>query len=139
MTENKDFDINSLAIQYGEYYKIDRRENESDHMYRSRVAGELRGRGKLIEAHEAISGRRYDDPYQGALGPLTGIMGALNLALNGRNFSSDPERMVGDDIVAGAITRYEDNSGREAIARVFGLVGPGAGMDLLEAMRREQR
>lgn len=77
MTESKDFDINSLAIQYGEYYKIDRRENESDHMYRSRVAGELRGRGKLIEAHEAISGRRYDDHYQGLWDLLLELWGHL--------------------------------------------------------------
>jgi len=132
MTEEK-FDINALAVQYGEYYHISRRENEPDHMYRSRVAGELRGKGKLIEAHEAQSGRRYDDPEQGALGPMTGIMGALNLALSKRNFSSDPERMVGDDIAAGAITRYEDTSGREAIAKIFDLMGPEAGMDILEA------
>ena len=65
MSLDEKFDINTLAQEYGTYYKIERLPEDSDYDYRSRVAGELRKQNKIIEAHEAFSGKRYDDPDQG--------------------------------------------------------------------------
>lgn len=133
--ENKEeFDSNALAIQYGKNYNIPRRKKESDYDYKSRVAGELRSQGHLIEAHEASSGRRYDDPEQSNInGPMTGIFGALAKALKGVEYSpNDPERQIGDDICAGILVQHQrKDDGLENIFKVFGVEG---GMDIIEAL-----
>ncbi len=131
--ENK-FNINELAENYGKYYEIPRLGCESDSDYRRKVAGELRTRGNLIEAHEALSGRRYDDPNQGPLVPMTGLMGAMAKTLQGiEHFPNDPERQVENDVDAGIIIRNEDGSA-EYIRTVFNTFGPDAGMDILDAL-----
>lgn len=136
MTGDKKFDANALAIQYGEHYKIPRRDKESNENYRNRVAGELKRIGKPIEAHEAYSGRRYDDPEQGDMGPLTGIIGAVALARAGRNFSpNNPENQIGDDLAMGAITRFKRDD--RTLETLFATLGPSAGMDFLEATRKK--
>ena len=104
MAKDEKFDINALARQYGEHYKISQQEDEPNSAYRIRVAGELRQRGKVIEAHEAHSGKRYDDPNQGPMDPMTGIFGAVAQAMQGINYHpSNPERQIDDDLTVGII------------------------------------
>ena len=132
------FDQNALAREYGQYYKIEQRKDEPDYAYRSRVAGELRRQGHLIEAHEAFAGRRYDDPEQGQTGPMSGIFGAVAQAMQGIDYSPhDPERQIGDDIAAGVVVRHGRDPADSALAAIFGLLGPSAGMDLIDTMHRK--
>ena len=132
------FQINELAENYGNYYEIGRLKGESDYDYRSAVAGELRRTGHLIEAHEALSGRRYDDPNQGPMGPMTGLIGAMAKALQGiEHYPGDSEREIGSDIVARILVRNEDGSA-EYIRTVFNTFGPDAGMNILDAFSRKK-
>ncbi len=138
MVNDTKFDRNALAIQYGKHYKIARIDSESDDDYRSRVSGVLRARNNLIEAHEAFSGRRYEDSAQGDMGPMTGIVGALAQALQEKDYSpNDPERQIGDDLAAGAITRFKRDNSDNALVAIFGMLGPSAGMDFIEATRKK--
>lgn len=134
MTIDKKFDINALACSYGADYKIERRKDEPDDKYRIRVAGELRSQGYLIEAHEAFSGRRYDDPVQGPTETMVGIFGAVAQAFQNRAYSPhDLEQQMDNDIAAGVIVRSGKDQAASNIKTIFGLLGPSAGMDLLEA------
>jgi len=138
MTSDEKFNINGLAIEYGKHYGIERLQEESDYDYRSRVAGELRGKKHLIEAHEAFSGRRYDDPDQGVNGPMTGLMGAIVKAQQGVEYSpNDPERQIGDDLAAGIIVRFKDDTA-ENLKAIFNMFGPEAGMDILETFSEKK-
>lgn len=140
MSIDKEFDINALACEYGKYYKITRQEDESDSAYRSRVAGELRRQGHIIEAHEAFSGRRYDDPEQGPSGAMTGIFGAVVQKLQGTEYSpDDPERQIGDDIAVGAVVRYKDNNRDSALSSLFDILGPSDGMDFLDPEHKRNK
>lgn len=126
------FDINARAREYGEYLGIPQVEDESDDRFRERVAGVLRSKGQIIEAHEVYSGRRWDDPEQGAAGPMAGITGAMAQVLNGFEYSPhDPERQIGDDIAAGIVATHRDRTG-EMIANLFDTVGPEVGMDIID-------
>lgn len=67
------------------------------------VAGALRARGHLVEAHEVIAGRRYDDP-DGSGSVLAGITGAIAVESGlAPRWGSDSERQVGDDIAIGVL------------------------------------
>lgn len=132
------FDQNALAREYGSDYGIKQKKGESDYAYRSRLAGELKRQGKIIEAHEAFSGRKYDDPKQGQTGPMSGILGAVAQAMQGKKYSPyDPEQQIGDDIAAGVFVRHERGPADNALAAIFGLLGPSAGMDLIDAMHKK--
>ena len=134
---DSEFDINARAREYGEYLNIQKDENESDDRFRERVAGVLRSKGQVIEAHEVYSGRRWDDPDQSPTGPLAGIIGATAQVMNGFEYSpNDPERQIGDDIASGIVATHRDRSG-EAIANLFDTVGPEAGMGIIDALFRE--
>ena len=74
MAEKPKFNPYGLANEYAGHLGLSQKEGESDDAFKSRVAGELRSRGQIIEAHEAHSGRRYDDPEQGPTGPMAGIL-----------------------------------------------------------------
>lgn len=81
-------------------------EAESNIEFRERVAGELRDKGRIIEAHEAYHNCLYDDP-SGA--PMTGIIGAVAQVMQGIDYGSSGNRQIGDDIAAGvAATRPPD-------------------------------
>jgi len=139
MPEDEGFDVNARARQYGEYYKIAQRKGESDGSYRLRVAAELRQQGKIVEAHEAMSGRSYDDPAQGDLGPMAGIAGAMVQALRGRELSPhDPERQLGDDCATGFLALNPSGTD-SALEAIFKSVGPGTGMDLIDAMHKDKK
>ena len=134
------FDINALACESGKHYKIEKQKDESDNEYRSRVAEVLRKQGKIIEAHEAFSGRRYDDPEQGPTGPMTGIFGAIAQTTQGREYSPhDSDRRIGDDIAAGVCVQDRDDSTAKALGEIFSLLGPSAGMDLLDPRYKDKK
>lgn len=135
--ETPAFDPYEQARAYGEYYDIAQNEEESNEAYRSRVASELRRQGKIIEAHEAASGRRWDDPEQGPAGPLAGITGAMAQALAGFEYSpGDPERQIGDDVAAGIVVNAGPDPAQQAIRELFDILGPEKGMDVLDAFTR---
>lgn len=123
------------AYQYVGYLNLEGpREEESASGFCERIAGELRSRGMLVEAHEALRGRRYDDPADPGWGDpgsvLTGVAGAIaDAAAGGVMHSSDGLHRVGDDIAMGVVATNRDRSG-EAIAAAFALLGPDA-MDFL--------
>ena len=130
-----EFDINAEARAHAGYLGLSLNAGESDVAFRSRIAGILRSRGSIIEAHEVSSGRRYDDPEQGSMGPMVGIIGAVAQALAGHEYSpNDPERQVGDDIAAGLITRNPDRTA-ESIGAILSMFGPTVGMDVIDAFR----
>lgn len=132
------FDYFAEARAHGSYLGLPQEEGESDTHYRDRVAGKLRADGEIVEAHEVASGRRWDDPEQGAAGPLAGIFGAAAQALRGYDYSpSDPIRQIGDDIAAGVVVTHQD-PGREAIGAMFDLIGPAATMDIIDAFNKDK-
>jgi len=128
------FDINAEARAHGGYLNLPQREGEPDTAYRDRISGVLRANGQIIEAHEVRTGRRYDDPDQGEMGPMTGIIGALAQALNGKEYSPrDGVSQVGDDLAVGFITEHPRDDSH--IAAMFDTFGPGLGMEILDAFR----
>ncbi|MEK6873571.1 MAG: hypothetical protein AABW91_01905 [Nanoarchaeota archaeon] len=139
MAKDETFDRNALALEYGLHYKIPKLERESDDDYRVRLSGELRTRGDMIESHEVFSGRRYDDPEQGSMGLIAGIFGAMAQELSGKKFSShDPERQIGDDLALGVVIR-DGGKADDALGKIFGVLGPEAGMDLLDSHYKRDR
>lgn len=128
-----------MAHEYADYLGIKQGEGENEDAFKSRVAGVLRQKGSIIEAHEAFSGRRYDDEEQGSTGPMAGIFGAVAQAMQGREYSpNDPERQIGDDIAAGVLAQRGEDPAKSALAAIFGALGTGAGMDLIEGLRGKQ-
>ena len=134
------FDVNAEARAHGGYLNLPQGEDESDGSYRERVAGVLRANDQVIEAHEVITGRRYDDPEQGDMGPMTGIIGAMAQELHGHILSPhDPERQIGDDIAYGVVVRAGADRSAQAIGTIFGALGPEVGMDVIETFREKPR
>lgn len=136
MTEKAKFNPYAMAHEYASYYNIEQGKGESEDAFKSRVVGVLRAKGSIIEAHEAFSGKRYDDEEQGATGPMAGILGAVDQAMQGREYSpNDPERQIGDDIAAGVLAQRGEDPTKSALTAIFGTLGTGAGMDFIEALR----
>ncbi len=134
--EESQFDVNALAKKYAENYGITKQgEKESDYNYRSRVSGELKKQGRLIEAHEAFSGRRYDDPNQGEWGPMTGLLGAAAKALQGIEFSpSDYEEQIGDDLAAGQLVKHHRRD--NGLAEIIRVLGPDGAINMIDVVRK---
>lgn len=92
-----------LATEYAKYYELDPQgENESDLDFRDRISGTLRDMGHIIEAHEVHHNERYEQSDD----VMTGVIGAVTQALQGVDYGSRGSQQVGDDIAAGAVTRY---------------------------------
>lgn len=104
---------------------------ESTDNFRRRVAGALRSSGHIIEAHEALPGKLYDDSEQGPLGPMSGIIGFVAQQMQGISYSSQPERQVEDDVAAGALMRAGEDPTEAALRSIFGTLGVEAGMDFI--------
>lgn len=115
-----------------EFFGIDAQaDGEPDQEYRRRVAGELRSRGKIIEAQEVLMGRRWDDPDQGPLTVLDGVTGGILSTMGvGPRLSPDPARRVEEEAMLGAVFNEPPDPAREALARAFDALGP-AGLDLM--------
>ena len=89
-----------LATQYAEFYEIEpQREDESDYLFRHRIAGALRDMGKLIEAHEAQRDERIEDSDD----VMAGVMGAVAQAVHGIDYGISGIQQVGCDIAAGEL------------------------------------
>ena len=73
---------------------------ESDANFRERIAGELRGMGEYVYAHEAQANAYFDESPD----VQDGLMGVMALAEKGWQ-RKDPRDQVGDEIAAGAIIR----------------------------------
>ncbi|MFT7565655.1 MAG: hypothetical protein ACI8V7_000669 [Candidatus Paceibacteria bacterium] len=94
-----------IATEYAQDYGIaPQKEEESDSAFRHRVAGTLRDQGKIIESHEVQANAWHDDEGGAA---ITGIMGAIAMALAGRDYGSTGSNQVGDEIAVGLIKRHE--------------------------------
>ena len=94
-----------LATEYADYYKIEaQRDGESDMAFRERVAGVLRDKGHIIEAHEAYQ----DERYESSDNVMAGVMGAVAQAFQGVDYGSRGNRQIGDDIAAGIITQHPE-------------------------------
>ena len=91
-----------LATEYARYYEIgEQQEGESDMAFKGRVAGVLRDKGKLIEAHEAQQDARCEESDA----VNTGIMGALAQMMQGVDYHVSGEQQIGVDIAAGTVVQ----------------------------------
>jgi hypothetical protein len=130
---------NAEAYQYVEYLELEGpREDESGVRFRERISGALRDRGMVIEAHEALRGRRWSASADPGLGHpdsvLTGLAGHVAITMQrGAPYSHDGVSQVGDEIAAGVVMTNRDRSG-EAIAAAFAILGPAGALDLLDRM-----
>ena len=75
-------------------------QNESETAFRSRVAEHLRRAGYIIEAHEAMTNKLYDDPDNDA--GMTGIIGAVAKAYHGKTYGGSE---IASDIAAGTVAQ----------------------------------
>lgn len=92
-----------LATQYAEWYGIEaQQEGESDSAFVYRLSGELRNQGLLIEAHEVQAGKRWDEDGSTA---ITGVVGALTMALQDVDYGTRGSSRVGDEIAVGTIVQ----------------------------------
>lgn len=115
-------DVNVMA----NYYKIEtQRDGESDRDYRNRVAGALRDKGLLIEAHEIHSGKRWDAEGSDV---MTGVIGALAQAVQDVDYGSSGYRQIGDDIAAGTVIQHKRETSPE-MALIAILMSEAAGID----------
>ena len=76
---------------------------ESDFAFRDRVSGTLRSMGHTIEAHEAATGKLYNEGGENPLeDPMTGIFGAIAQGMQGTNYPTNTgSDQIGLDIAAG--------------------------------------
>jgi len=92
-----------LATEYAQWHGIAaQREGESDAAFMDRVSGELRNQGCIIEAHAVSANKRFDEEGSDA---MTGIFGAMAMALQGKDYGSKGSTLVGDEIAAGLIAK----------------------------------
>ncbi len=92
-----------IATDYAGIYNIEpQREGESDLAFRSRIAGNLRELGLVVEAHEAYEDAYFDQSDD----VMTGLIGAVAQAMQGVDYRKDGQRQVGDDIAAGVLVEH---------------------------------
>lgn len=127
-----------LANQYAQYYGISRETGETNETFKNRVAGILRGMGRIIEAHEAFSGTRYEDAQSqdGLATTWAGIVGAVASEMRPISAAQrDPYQQIGDDLAIGSSLSSIDNP--STVAEIFRALGPSAGMDYISTLRRK--
>lgn len=73
----------------------------------------MRAKGLIIEAHEVLSGKRWDEP-----GGTVGIKGAIAKALGNTKYDEDE---LGTDIAAGYIV---DNPEPDHLEDALNMLGP---------------
>lgn len=102
-----------LATDYARNYNIPpQKTGESNSDFKYRVAGKLREMGNIIESHEVLCDKRYDESPD----VITGITGAMAMIMENRGFHGDPERpnngerQLDDDFAAGILTRHQINN-----------------------------
>lgn len=116
-----------LATEYAEWHKIDpQAEDESDSAFRSRVAGELRKRGAIIEAHEVQQDRRYEEDMENGCGiVLDGILGAVIQDSGIKDYGKTGSTRVGDDIAVGIVAQRpeREHMSTETVMMMLALFG----------------
>jgi hypothetical protein len=94
--------MDGITAQRAREFGIEaQREGESELAFRSRVAGELRQRGHIMEAHEAYQDALYDQSDS----VMVGIFGAVAQAYHGVDYGGSGERQIGDDIASGIVAQ----------------------------------
>ena len=98
---------NAITNQRAREYDLPpQEESESDNAFRARIAAALRDKGLLIEAHEAMCDRLYDDPGKGLMDdPTVGITGAVAQVWLGVNYHVSGDKQVACDVVAGHVAK----------------------------------
>jgi hypothetical protein len=98
---------NCITAQRASEYGIAlQAQDESDHAFRRRVSGVLRDSNHLIEAHEAATNRLYNDGGENSMeDPMTGIIGAIAQAMQGKNYNVSGADQVACDYAAGHIVK----------------------------------
>lgn len=89
----------SLASAYG---LEPQREEETASDFRRRISGILRDRGLLVEAHECLQNCRWD-AEDGAGAVLTGLIGAMAMALQGTTYGTHGATRVETERMAGIV------------------------------------
>src|SRR3989339_1529281 len=89
-----DLGVNWTAIRALEHNIDPQQEGESNADFRLRVSGELRGKRRIIEAHEAYQNALFDSGNEML---EYGLLGAVSQLLGGEQYSRDPVEQVGDD------------------------------------------
>lgn len=80
--------------------------DESESAFKDRISGALRDMGHIIEAHEAATGKLYNDGGDDPLSnPMTGIMGALAQKMQGVDYHQSGSNQVGLDVAAGYVKK----------------------------------
>jgi len=94
-----------ITAQRAQEFDIEpQRTDEHAQAFRERVSGILRAQGHIIEAHEALRNRLYDDDPDGDI--MEGITGALAMMMSGKHYNPrSGSDQVGDDIAVGSIVR----------------------------------
>ena len=91
-----------IATSYAEWLNLPpQTDGEGDDAFKSRVAVALRADNRIVEAHEVLQDKRWDE--EGSDMVMAGIAGALAMALRGRNYGSTGDRQLGDEIAAGVV------------------------------------
>lgn len=104
-----------LATQYARWHNIQPQgENETDAAFQNRVSGELRRSGNIIEAHEVAQDKRFDE--DGGKNVISGITGAMAMALQDKNYGSSGSDLVGDEIAAGILSTNKRSEPDAAMA-----------------------
>ena len=91
-----------LATEYASQFGIDpQRDGESNDAFKSRVAGELRNMGEIVYAHEAATDAYYDQSDDA----MTGIIGAVAQAMQGKDYHVSGRTQVDTDFAAGKVVQ----------------------------------
>ena len=94
-----------MAVQLAQAYGLRKQgADEDDTTFRDRISAWLKDRNKVIEAHEALSGRRYDDGHGDV---QCGLMGLVGMLLGGVDYMPRSSlHALGDEIAAGMHMGY---------------------------------
>lgn len=91
--------------------------DESESAFKNRISGALRDMGHIIEAHEAATGKLYndggDDPMSN---PMTGIMGVLAQKMQGVDYHQSASNQVGMDVAAGYVATHKKPGALEGLS-----------------------
>lgn len=77
-----------------------RQEGESANAFRERISSALRDRRHMVEAHEAWTGKFFDEDDA-----ATGIIGAVAMRMQGTDYGTHDGNLVGDEIATGHMAR----------------------------------
>ena len=121
----------------GESVGLTQGAGENDEIFKRRVAGGLRAAGRLIEAQELSTGKRWNAPDQHGIGPMAGIVGAIYQAKEGFTYTPDPADQVDDDRAVGYLVMQPETSAEDEIGAMMDLLGPETTLDIIAERFRQ--